>query len=142
MINNRFRWAPFAFAAALSLVLSASHVGAQEPDHVFDRGSLPIAPYQKPTKVAPILKDSVTPEWPRRVTPPKGAPNVVVVLTDDVGFGATTVFGGPVPATTYERLAQHGLRYNNFNTTALCSPSRAALITGRNHHQAATGIIM
>lgn len=81
-------------------------------------------------------------EWPKDVQAPKGAPNVLIVMTDDVGFGATEVFGGPVSTPTYARLAKNGLRYNRFHTTALCSPTRAALLTGRNHHVASTGIIM
>ena len=66
--------------------------------------------------------------------PPAGAPNVLVVLLDDVGFGASSAFGGPVHTPTAERLAAQGLKYNRFHTTALCSPTRAALLTGRNHH--------
>jgi arylsulfatase A-like enzyme len=66
--------------------------------------------------------------------PPKGAPNVLVVLIDDVGFGAASPFGGPINTPTLERLAKNGLKYNRFHTTALCSPTRAALLTGRNHH--------
>ena len=73
---------------------------------------------------------------------PKGAPNVVVVLLDDVGFAATSTFGGPVATPTFDRLAQAGLRYNQFHTTALCSPTRAALLTGRNHHSAHTAVVM
>ena len=72
---------------------------------------------------------------------PKGAPNVLLILTDDVGFGASSTFGGPIPTPTYDKLAKSGLRYNRFHTTALCSPTRAALITGRNHHTASTGVI-
>lgn len=80
--------------------------------------------------------------WPPQVVPPKGAPNILLIMTDDVGFGASSTFGGPVPTPTFDRLAQNGLRYNTFHTTALCSPTRAALITGRNHHTAHTGSIM
>src|ERR1700734_2069371 len=71
--------------------------------------------------------------------PPKGAPNVLIVLIDDVGFGASSVFGGPCEAPTAERIAKDGLRYTRFHTTALCSPSRAALLSGRNHHTVAMG---
>jgi arylsulfatase A-like enzyme len=73
---------------------------------------------------------------------PPGAPNVLLVLLDDVGFGHAKTFGGPVNTPTLQRLADEGLRYNRFHTTALCSPSRAALLTGRNHHSAHTGTIM
>jgi Sulfatase len=83
-----------------------------------------------------------TKDFPQEVKAPNGAPNVLLILTDDVGFGASSTFGGPVPTPTMDRLARDGLRYTEFHTTALCSPTRAALLTGRNHHSAATGIIM
>jgi phosphoglycerol transferase MdoB-like AlkP superfamily enzyme len=83
-----------------------------------------------------------TKDFPQEVKAPKGAPNILLILTDDVGFGASSTFGGPVPTPTMDRLANEGLRYTQFHTTALCSPTRAALLTGRNHHSAATGIIM
>jgi arylsulfatase A-like enzyme len=72
---------------------------------------------------------------------PATAPNVLLILLDDVGFGATSTFGGPVPTPALEKLAQKGLRYNHWHTTALCSPTRAALLTGRNHHQVGAGVI-
>jgi arylsulfatase len=71
--------------------------------------------------------------------PPAGAPNVLVVLLDDVGFGASSTFGGPVSTPTFERLAENGLKYTRFHTTALCSPTRAALLSGRNHHSVGMG---
>jgi hypothetical protein len=74
-------------------------------------------------------------------TAPAGAPNVLLVLLDDVGFGQTSTFGGPANTPTVQRLADQGLRYNRFHTTALCSPSRAALLSGRNHHSVHTGVI-
>src|SRR5580704_2957294 len=74
------------------------------------------------------------PAWPARVVPPKGAPNILLILTDDVGFSAPSTFGGVIPTPTLDRIAANGLRYTNFHTTSLCSPTRAALITGRNHH--------
>ncbi len=83
-----------------------------------------------------------TKDFPPEVKAPKDAPNILLILTDDVGFGASSTFGGPVPTPTMDRLANEGLRYTQFHTTALCSPTRAALLTGRNHHSAATGIIM
>jgi arylsulfatase len=85
--------------------------------------------------------DSVK-DFPAESTAPEGAPNVLLIITDDVGFGATSTFGGPIPTPTVDRLASMGVRYNNFHTTALCSPTRAALLTGRNHHSVATGGIM
>jgi len=79
--------------------------------------------------------------WPARIVPPKGAPNILLVLTDDVGFGAPSTFGGVIPTPTMDRIAKNGLRYTNFHTTSLCSPTRAALITGRNHHSVGFGVI-
>lgn len=83
--------------------------------------------------------DQSRPYWPARVVPPKGAPNVLVILTDDTGYGAASTFGGVIPTPALDQLAQQGLRYTNFNSTALCSPSRAALLTGRNHHNVGFG---
>ena len=82
-----------------------------------------------------------TPYWPARVVPPKGAPNVLLIMTDDTGFGVTSAFGGVIPSPTLDRVAANGLRYTNFNSTALCSPTRAAIITGRNHHSMGFGVI-
>src|SRR5437588_9114734 len=82
-----------------------------------------------------------TPWWPPRVVPPKGAPNVLLIMTDDQGFGAPSTFGGVIPTPTMDRIAKDGLRYTNFHSTALCSPSRAAIITGRNHHSEGFGVV-
>ena len=82
-----------------------------------------------------------TPWWAPRVVPPKGAPNVLLVITDDAGFGVPSTFGGVIPTPTMDRIAQEGLRFNRMFSTALCSPTRAALITGRNHHGAGFGVI-
>jgi arylsulfatase len=81
------------------------------------------------------------PDFPKAIEAPKGAPNVLLIMTDDVGFAAASTFGGPIPTPNFEKLAKAGLRYNNMHTTALCSPTRAALITGRNHHTCASGVI-
>jgi arylsulfatase A-like enzyme len=82
-----------------------------------------------------------TPFWQPQVVPPEGAPNILVVLIDDEGFGAPSTFGGVIPTPNLDRIADAGLRYTQFHTTALCSPTRAALITGRNHHSVGTGVI-
>jgi arylsulfatase len=82
------------------------------------------------------------PYWPARVVPPKGAPNVLLIMTDDVGFSAPSTFGGVIPTPALDRIAQMGLRYTAFHTTALCSPTRAALLTGRNHHSVGTGVVV
>src|SRR6266568_1970739 len=79
--------------------------------------------------------------WPPRVVPPKGAPNVLLIMTDDVGYSAPSTFGGVIPTPAMDRIAAQGLRYTDFHSTALCSPTRAALITGRNHHSVGNGVI-
>src|SRR5579863_7820388 len=84
---------------------------------------------------------SSKPWWPPTVVPPKGAPNVLLIMTDDSGFGVPSTFGGVIPTPSLDRVAQAGLRYTQFHSTALCSPTRAALITGRNHHSVGSGVI-
>ena len=79
--------------------------------------------------------------WPPRVVPPKGAPNVLLIMTDDDGFGAPGTFGGVIPTPSLDRIAKAGLRYTNFHSTSLCSPTRAAIITGRNHHSVGFGVV-
>src|SRR6266853_1409784 len=81
------------------------------------------------------------PYWPPNVVPPKGAPNVLLIMTDDAGYGVSSTFGGVIPTPTMDRIAKMGLRYTQFHSTALCSPTRAALITGRNHHSMGFGVI-
>src|SRR6266568_3008914 len=85
-------------------------------------------------------KDS-KPYWPPRVVPPKGAPNILLIMTDDAGYGVPSTFGGVIPTPALDRIAKAGLRYTQFHSTALCSPTRAALITGRNHHSSGFGVI-
>ena len=106
------------------------------------RGSIRQRPEQAFEGVIGRTSKDSKPDFPAEVHAPKGAPNILLVLTDDVGFGASSTFGGPIPTPTFDRLAQSGVRYNQFHTTALCSPTRAALISGRNHHSCATGVIM
>jgi len=91
-----------------------------------------------------VIKDDAlqsTPWWPPRIVPPAGAPNVLLIITDDAGFGVPSTFGGVIPTPTMDRVANEGLRYSRVFSTALCSPTRAALITGRNHHSAGFGVI-
>ncbi len=91
-----------------------------------------------------IIKDGAlqsTPWWAPRIVPPASAPNVLLIITDDAGFGVPSTFGGVIPTPTMERIAKQGLSYNRIFSTALCSPTRAALITGRNHHSAGFGVI-
>ena len=95
-------------------------------------------------KFGGVIKERASeskPWWPPRVVPPKGAPNVLLIMTDDSGFGAPSTFGGVVPTPALDRIAKSGLRYTNFHSTSLCSPTRAAIITGRNHHSVGFGVV-
>jgi len=97
-----------------------------------------------PPKFGGVIKESAkdsTPWWPPRVVPPRGAPNVLLIMTDDQGYGVPSTFGGVIPTPSLDRIAKAGLRYVQFHSTALCSPTRAALITGRNHHSVGFGVI-
>ncbi len=119
------------------LSVVASTAIAQEPN----RSSLPVPQPAFHGEIGLRPSESIK-DFPAEIQAPDGAPNVLIILTDDVGYGASSTFGGPIPTPTFDRLAASGLRYNQFHTTALCSPTRAALITGRNHHSVATGGIM
>ena len=104
------------------------------------RSHLPMPNTERPRFIAYDGKDPDSKFPPiEELRPPKGAPNVLIVLLDDVGFGASSAFGGPCQTPTAEKLAAGGLKYNRFHTTALCSPTRQALLTGRNHHSAGMG---
>src|SRR5205807_8036490 len=95
-------------------------------------------------KFGGVIKDTAVdskPYWPPTVVPPKGAPNVLLIMTDDQGYGVYSTFGGVIPTPAMDRIAKAGLRYTQFHSTALCSPTRAALITGRNHHSSGFGVI-
>jgi arylsulfatase A-like enzyme len=103
--------------------------------------SLPRPDFRYKGQVGRTYQDSDPPTFPQVLRPPSGAPNVLLILLDDVGFGQFSAFGGGVPSPNMEKLAAQGLRYTRFHTTALCSPTRAALLTGRDHHVAGTGVI-
>ncbi|MBL8874794.1 MAG: arylsulfatase [Phycisphaerae bacterium] len=95
-------------------------------------------------KFGGVIKENAlqsTPWWAPRIVPPKGAPNVLLIMTDDSGYGVPSTFGGVIPTPALDRIAKTGLRYTQMHSTALCSPTRAALITGRNHHSAGFGVI-
>jgi arylsulfatase A-like enzyme len=95
-------------------------------------------------KFGGVIKDTATDSkswWPPTVVPPKGAPNILLIMTDDQGYGVCSTFGGVIPTPAMDRIAKAGLRYTQFHSTALCSPTRAALITGRNHHSSGFGVI-
>ncbi|MGE3822399.1 MAG: arylsulfatase, partial [Isosphaeraceae bacterium] len=102
---------------------------------------LPRPDHRFPGDVGRTFQDSDPAEFPRPTQAPPGAPNVVLILLDDAGFGQYGTFGGGIPSPSLDKLAAEGLRYNRFHTTALCSPTRAALITGRNHHSTSFGVI-
>jgi arylsulfatase A-like enzyme len=133
-----------ALADALALGLAtwlASTAAAQDPAPAIDRTTLPIPDPLQAVITTLDARDAKAP--PRfEVKAPAGAPNVVIVLIDDIGFGHSSAFGGPIHMPTLEKLANGGLRYNRFHTTALCSPTRVALLTGHNHHANNAGAIM
>src|SRR5579864_6804104 len=126
--------------AALCLVIGARIVPASAQQ--IDRTQLPIpdTQYKYPGKVPLDARDAKFPPI-KPLRPPEGAPNVVVILLDDIGFGAPSTFGGGVNMPTLDALAKEGLRYTQFHTTALCSPTREALLTGHNHHSVGMGSI-
>jgi arylsulfatase A-like enzyme len=115
--------------------------GVESAPGTSDRTVLPIPDPEYP-KITVLDARNATAPPPHSVSAPEGAPNVVVVLIDDIGFGAAAGFGGAIQTPTLDRLAEDGLRYNQFHTTALCSPTRMSILTGRNHHSANTGSVM
>lgn len=114
--------------------------GSPSATEVIQGDQLPPPPLPFGGVIKESAKDS-KPYWPPRVVPPKGAPNVLLIMTDDQGYGVSGTFGGVVPTPNMDRIAKAGLRYTQFCSTALCSPTRAALITGRNHHSVGYGVI-
>ena len=130
---------------SLGILFSCNTPGDQKSsssgDYKMDRTILPIQPPSLPPVTIMDARDVEQPEH-FEVKAPEGAPNVVVVLIDDIGFGATSTFGGAIHTPTFDRLAENGLRFNRFHTTALCSPTRASLLSGRNHHNVNVGSVM
>jgi arylsulfatase len=132
----------FMFAAAQALGQETKAPPPGSPAATTTINGLQLPP--PAPKFGGVIKDDALqskPWWPPRVVPPKGAPNVLLIMTDDAGFGVPSTFGGVIPTPTMDRIAKEGLRYNRMFSTALCSPTRAALITGRNHHSAGFGVI-
>jgi Sulfatase len=134
------------FATAMLIALSAQAQqitgtpGSPDATVTIDGKQLP----PPPLPFGGVIKESALdskPYWPPRVVPPKGAPNILLIMTDDQGYGVSSTFGGVIPTPALDRVAKAGLRYTQFHSTALCSPTRAALITGRNHHSAGFGVI-
>src|SRR3954453_12546957 len=137
---------------SLSFLLSASYLpvavaqqingtpGSPSATITIDGKQLPPPPIKFGGVINESAKDS-TPWWPPRLVPPKGAPNVLLIMTDDQGYGVSGTFGGVIPTPALDRGANAGLLYIQFHSPALCSPTRAALITGRNHHSVGSGVI-
>jgi arylsulfatase A-like enzyme len=143
------QWIIGISAAAVSVFLSSERVLAQQttgtpgsPNATISIEGTQLPP--QPPKFGGVTKERATesrPWWSPRVVPPKGAPNVLLIMTDDQGYGVSGSFGGVIPTPSMDRIANNGLRYTQFHSTALCSPTRAALITGRNHHSVGFGVI-
>jgi arylsulfatase A-like enzyme len=127
-----------------STLVSAQQItgvpGSPNATVMLDGKQLPPPPMPFGGVIKESAKDS-TPWWPPRVVPPKGAPNILLIMTDDQGYGVSGTFGGVIPTPAMDRIANAGLRYTEFHSTALCSPTRAAIITGRNHHSVGYGVI-
>jgi len=152
MYPRRNLWAGLLVAAALVGALTSAwprvaqaqqttgKPGTPDATITINGDQIPAPPQPFGGKIERTIQGS-RPFWPARVAPAKGAPNVLLILLDDLGFGATSTFGGVIPTPTLDKVAADGLRYTNFHTTALCSPTRAALITGRNHHSVGYGVI-
>lgn len=114
--------------------------GSPSATTTIDGRYLPSPPPPFGGQIGLSAKDS-KPFWPPQVVPPKGAPNILLIMTDDAGYGVAGTFGGVIPTPALDRVAQMGIRYTQFHSTALCSPTRAALITGRNHHSVGYGVV-
>ena len=126
--------------ASIGATQAQSPIGSPNATRTIDGAQLP----PPPLKFGGEIKEQALKSkqwWPPRIVPPAKAPNVILIITDDAGFGVPSTFGGVIPTETMDALAEEGLRYTNIHSTALCSPTRAALITGRNHHSAGFGVI-
>jgi arylsulfatase len=122
-------------------VSSSEEQSVSSSEYEMDRAILPIQPPERDAITELDARNVKTPER-FEVKAPEGAPNVVIVLIDDIGYGASSTFGGPISTPTFDKLAENGLRFNRFHTTALCSPTRASLLSGRNHHAVNVGSVM
>ncbi|MFT3882914.1 MAG: arylsulfatase [Gemmatales bacterium] len=144
-MQRKLRWSVVVLIGAGALLgwLTASGNLSKTfaQDKKVDGTQLPKPDPEFKGKIGKTYKDS-TPNFPMPVKAPKGSPNVLLIMLDDVGFGMCSTFGGPVPTPHMDKLANNGLKYNRFHTTALCSPTRAAVLAGRNHHSVATGVII
>src|SRR4026207_1423021 len=128
------------FFSAIGLAVTAQSISVAASDTGWDRTVLPRPPQPFEGVTKKTLEGSVA-SFTQAVKAPPDAPNILLVLIDDAGFGNPSTFGGPVATSTFDKLAAEGLRYNRFHVTALCSPTRAALLSGRNHHAVGFGSI-
>jgi arylsulfatase A-like enzyme len=136
--------AGFVVAAAYAPPIAAQQItGAPGAPSAVEFPNSRVLPTPTPPFTGTIQPNLVNsaPGWPPTISPPEGAPNVLLILIDDAGFGSNSSFGGVVPTPTLDRLAKNGLRYTQMHNTALCSPTRAALLTGRNHHAVGYGMV-
>ena len=148
MLTDRKIWLGLSFAGMMMAGIPAAYAqlqttgtpGTPDATTTIDGKYLPPPPPQFGGTINLDSKDS-KPYWPSTVVPPKGAPNVLLIMTDDQGYGVSGTFGGVIPTPSVDRIAKAGLRYTQFHSTSLCSPTRAALITGRNHHSVGFGVI-
>ena len=133
----------FAAAAQLAPASAQQVTGTPGAPGTLEFPNSRVLPIPTPPFAGAIQPNFVnsTPAWPPTIAPPDGAPNVLLILIDDAGFGSNSTFGGVVPTPTLDKLAQQGLRYTQIHNTALCSPTRAALLTGRNHHVSGFGMV-
>ena len=150
MKQNRFVSYTFILLITSAVLYAASSAraelqitgtpGSASATMTIDGKQIPAPPIPFGGVIKEEAKDS-KPYWPPRVVPPKGAPDVLLIMTDDQGYGISSTFGGVIPTPALDRVANAGLRYTQFHSTAMCSPTRAALITGRNHHSVGFGVI-
>ncbi len=151
-LPNRWRWI-VAGILSLTLVLGTGVwfypaiaqqvtgvLGSPSATTTLDGRQLPAPPPRFGGVIKPTAAES-KPWWAPKIVPPAGAPNVLLIITDDAGYGVSSTFGGVIPTPAMDRVAKMGLRYTQFHSTALCSPTRAALITGRNHHSTGFGVV-
>ena len=144
---SSFSSAVGATVAGCLLMLQASSpsyaqapIGSPAAKTTIDGRQLPAPPFEFGGKIENDALNS-TPWWPPKIAPPEDAPNILLIILDDAGFGVPSTFGGVIPTDTMDELAAEGLSFTNIHSTALCSPTRAALITGRNHHSVGFGVI-
>jgi arylsulfatase A-like enzyme len=140
LIRGMLAVAVMAAASARAQIQTTGTPGSPGATTTIDGKQLP----PPDPKFGGVIKDVATdskPWWPPTVVPPKSAPNILLIMTDDQGYGVCSTFGGVIPTPALDRIAKAGLRYTQFHSTALCSPTRAALITGRNHHSSGFGVI-